>query len=172
MSTQAHGRTRENKSTNRQKPAARLMSFCLLSMAGECWTKRLGGGGLNVQPPPGGNRLGNHFSVRAGCGVGGVGGGATLSPLPGAGMSARTPAVTVALHVGALLRGESLPAPVSAEAELLRQAVRCMLASETYPRAAAADRNELALMVLQALSARMRADVVAARALGQAGTHE
>lgn len=79
------------------------------------------------------------------------------------------PVATVAAKVEALMRGENLPAPTSREAEALRQAMRCLLAGEAYPRATAVGRNELALMVLKALNARMRADVESAIAIGRAG---
>ena len=78
-------------------------------------------------------------------------------------MKNQTPAATVALHVEALMSGQALPPPMSRDAEMLRQAMRCMLASEAYPRAAAADRNALALAVLRALNARLAADLRALR---------
>ena len=78
-------------------------------------------------------------------------------------MKNQTPAATVALHVEALMSGQALPPPMSREAEMLRQAMRCMLASEAYPRAVSADRNALALSVLRALNTRMFADALALR---------
>ena len=84
-------------------------------------------------------------------------------------MKNQTPAATVAQHVEALMRGQALPLPLSREAEMLRQAMRCMLASEAYPRAVAADRNALALSVLRALNARLAADAKALRSQGKDG---
>jgi len=75
-------------------------------------------------------------------------------------MNEKSPAATVSSHVEVLLRGGDLPLATSREAELLRQAVRCLLASEAYPRATAIARDELALSVLRSLNARMRADIV------------
>lgn len=75
-------------------------------------------------------------------------------------MSKQTPATVVAFHAVALMHGVPLPSPLSREAEMLRQAVRCMLASEAYPLAVSADRNTLALEVLRALNASQKRDVV------------
>ena len=83
-------------------------------------------------------------------------------------MNTESPSSTVARHVAALMRGEGLPAPLSADAELLRQAMRCLLASEAYPLATARERNDLALLVLRALNQHMAADAMSARTLGQA----
>lgn len=83
-------------------------------------------------------------------------------------MSDLDPAALIGQHIEALMRGEPLPTPAGAEAELLRQAVRCLLASEAYPRTTAALRNQLSLRILSALSRRMAADIRAARAIGQA----
>lgn len=79
-------------------------------------------------------------------------------------MSKQTPATVVAFHAIGLMHGVPLPSPLSRESEMLRQAMRCMLASEAYPLAVSADRNMLALEVLRALNARQAGEVVAAKA--------
>ncbi|MDP2007841.1 MAG: hypothetical protein Q8K45_19385 [Rubrivivax sp.] len=84
-------------------------------------------------------------------------------------MKDQTPADTVAFHVVALMRGQALPSPLSRDAEMLRQAMRCMLASSAYPRAVAADRNNLALLILLALNDRLRADAMALSSQGKEG---
>ena len=84
-------------------------------------------------------------------------------------MKDQTPADTVAFHVVALMRGQALPPPLSRDAEMLRQAMRCMLASQAYPRAVAADRNALALSILRALNERLAADANALKSQGKGG---
>lgn len=82
-------------------------------------------------------------------------------------MSNPNPSILIGEQIARLMRGEPLPAPLSAESTELMAAVRCLLSSAAYPVATARYRDELALMMLRELMQHARARVVSEQTLGK-----
>ena len=79
-----------------------------------------------------------------------------------------TPAETVGAHVAALIRGDALPAPLSADFDALQGGIAELAGADGRTQAVMIARSQFALQVLTALNHRLAAEVRTARALGNA----